>query len=441
MANKDDTDLDLENLETESAETLSPDSDGAAEEWKDELPPEDDFHDMEEQIEDVLEEMPSEEDQQSHENQNKGKSGKKTLFLLLLVGVVVLGGLAYFQFSYLDGEEATGPIPLAGIVNAPPKQQAASNEKGMSSSEMRNAYQPPAGPQNGYVAVPASSAASEQNGLQEQEKPIISGILSSDAVPVREPAAVPAPLWHDPLPLPAPGKAVAEPPPPIKEVQEIATIAPLPVAPPVKEVQEIIAIAPLPAAQPALPRALDEREQARFDALTDQVQALQKTVDQVVSKNEALMAQIDNLQSQLSDSAAKPDQALQDKVTQLEAQLAALKNDNMRGINLAPASEVTTLAAVKKPVATPKAAAKPAPAKKATAPAKAAKPAPLPAVKNEGWVLRAATPEAAWVSAGMASQDFRRIRVGEELPGLGKVNQIRQIDGRWEVVTEKAILQ
>lgn len=49
------------------------------------------------------------------------------------------------------------------------------------------------------------------------------------------------------------------------------------------------------------------------------------------------------------------------------------------------------------------------------------------------WVLRSATPGAAWLSQGPYSSDLRRVVPGDKVPGLGTITSIRQVAGRWLV--------
>jgi hypothetical protein len=59
--------------------------------------------------------------------------------------------------------------------------------------------------------------------------------------------------------------------------------------------------------------------------------------------------------------------------------------------------------------------------------------APAAKAGSARWVLRAATPNEAWVAPDAFSQDLRRIRVGDEFPGLGRVKSIRQSGDGWMV--------
>ncbi len=48
-------------------------------------------------------------------------------------------------------------------------------------------------------------------------------------------------------------------------------------------------------------------------------------------------------------------------------------------------------------------------------------------------MLRAATPEEAWIATSPSSTDLVSVRVGDNLPSLGRVQAIKQIGDRWVV--------
>ena len=52
---------------------------------------------------------------------------------------------------------------------------------------------------------------------------------------------------------------------------------------------------------------------------------------------------------------------------------------------------------------------------------------------HSSWVLRAATPNEAWVAKNDSSSDLTHVRVGETLPGIGQVQSIRPIGDSWVI--------
>jgi len=55
--------------------------------------------------------------------------------------------------------------------------------------------------------------------------------------------------------------------------------------------------------------------------------------------------------------------------------------------------------------------------------------------------LRAATPDAVWVASGQTTADLKRVVVGDFLDQIGKITEIRQKDGKWEVLGTEGILR
>jgi len=49
------------------------------------------------------------------------------------------------------------------------------------------------------------------------------------------------------------------------------------------------------------------------------------------------------------------------------------------------------------------------------------------------WILRAATPDEAWVAKDASSTELHHVRVGENLPGIGRVLDIQQSGDNWIV--------
>ncbi len=62
-------------------------------------------------------------------------------------------------------------------------------------------------------------------------------------------------------------------------------------------------------------------------------------------------------------------------------------------------------------------------------------------VKIEPLFLRAATPDAVWVASGQTTADLKRVVVGDFLDQIGKITEIRQKDGKWEVLGTEGVLR
>lgn len=184
--------------------------------------------------------------------------------------------------------------------------------------------------------------------------------------------------------------------------------------------------------------------------------------------------------------AANRAHALEESVTRMEAELAALKasadrtaklhvtqfgkaNDRLDKVEKAqiePAAklakmgealeklEKTRLAAAAPAAVVPVPAVAPAPAKEVTAsistaaaaPTAPASTTPVPAAKPEvgrlptvdGWVLRDVARGGGAVIEGR--QGIYEVYAGDPVPGLGRVDAIRKQDGRWVVITSRGLI-
>ena len=85
----------------------------------------------------------------------------------------------------------------------------------------------------------------------------------------------------------------------------------------------------------------------------------------------------------------------------------------------------------------------------ATAAAAVAAPVPLPAPKPEvarlptveGWVLRDVAQGGALIEGRRGIyRGIYEVYAGDSVPGVGRVDAIRRLDGRWVVVTSKGLI-
>ena len=61
-------------------------------------------------------------------------------------------------------------------------------------------------------------------------------------------------------------------------------------------------------------------------------------------------------------------------------------------------------------------------------------------VPHGNWILRAATPNEAWVAKSSSSSDLVHVKPGESLAGIGQVQSIRAVGDRWVIEgTEGAV--
>lgn len=445
--------------------------------WQDELPPEsdlppeDDFHDVgsvDEQ--DGETDLTGDEESYVEEPSSEGVAegevgaidktrGKKVLVGALVVGVVFIGGLAYLQFG--GSSKSTNSLPIAQVVNlksGPEKPDAAPR---LPSNQATSATAPSNGPTDMAslyvgtapqgVAMPLSS--SKDGAGENGDKAALGN--SSDMMTLDGPvgaAAAPAPVPAKAETAPATKPAMAEAAPALPPVPDGAALP-----------SSSNALRPVPAALPAvapLPSSSAATD-ARMKALNDQIDALKKALDQTMQQNAELMKRIDSMQN--DQTAANEKAALEGRVKQLEQQLASQAASAPVAVASAPKASVAVKAAPAHrseldmladssitessgPEQEGRASSAPVSSGRkktySTSSSKrksrnARKGSSRSSVAGSGWVLRAATPDTAWVSMGPEAQELRRVTVGETLSGIGKVKEIRQDGESWTLVGTK----
>jgi len=230
----------------------------------------------------------------------------------------------------------------------------------------------------------------------------------------------PAPVAELPI-TPPPVQAEAQPAPKTSLVEapkESEILAPPPVAPETVTAAPpapVVASVPMgaPGASPpagtsvpvpvasaeAVPAPLTPEQ--RIEALTSRIDALQKTVDSLTGGEAS------------GETAALPSyKALSEKIEKLEQKLST-----------ADRSGHSTRA-----VSDPKRSSKP-------------KAERTSQKKSSGLVLRAASNGQAWVSNSVNSTDLKEVQVGDSLPGIGRVTDIKMQGDKWVIQGTKGTLQ
>ncbi|MBY0427922.1 MAG: hypothetical protein K2Q32_01745, partial [Alphaproteobacteria bacterium] len=215
-----------------------------------------------------------------------------------------------------------------------------------------------------------------------------------------------------------------------------------------------------PATQQAVPNPLE----ARITELTQQLDTMKQTQDQLNQKLQAATA----TPPSMDESSKAAQRALEDRIAQLEQKLTAAQSSSTSASSSAPAQSVDAPTSKAARRAAKRAAAQlqtadAAPAeerstsrhsKKGSTDFMAAKKskrakrhrsvepnstagtegyAPMNSAPFQGWILRSAQPGSAWLSQGAYSSDLRRVVPGDKVQGLGTVTAIRQVAGRWVV--------
>jgi uncharacterized coiled-coil protein SlyX len=361
-------------------------------EWISNEPPVDDFGDPAAEAATV-----SEGDEHAHEesaSEEPPAEEKKKFPVLLLLGAVgslaVIGGLAYWQF----GGQGEQPSLLDTAA-----QSAASAPHFASKPAASSADTQPALPN--FAAKPAASSA-EAPGQAAQDVAPTTGysVPSASGETGKRRAA-----------LQEAGSAVP--------TAGVSAPAPASAGIALDNMQGQAPMAPAPAAMSAPANSASD---ARLAALSDRIDDLQKSLSQATAQLGQISEKLNASQTQgAAPVSVPPDAAIQERLDKLEQKLAQMEQHQA-----APPPPLTSVDTVFPPQTSRKSkhvsVRKPSTHKIARQAPKASK---------EKWVLRAATPDEAWVAKSADSRELRPVHVGDDLAGIGKVTDIRQEGDSW----------
>lgn len=391
---------------------------------------------------------------------------RQTIFYIVLVFMIAIGGGAAWFLFFRPADTVT-PLPMPG--NLPPAAESPALPPmadglpvGVSSADTQQ-------PSMDQTDMPPL-AAPDQSGLP----PMATDTATNDMLPPMMPAAEnAAPVdgtLAEALPPPsAPSEAVTAPvTPPVASDNNMAqdfapiddslnTASPLIPAPngthdglaaqPVDAIAsantatDTIVTAPAPA-QDVIPMAPVNTVESSA-ASNETVQNLQQRLQEMEGQIQSLTQELQTVRNTPVAAAPTTTGAVSDnQVTELNQKLDRLAQQvdalDQRTTTFATelqkrADAPVTAPAIKKP------APKKAPVKaKATTPAKA-KPAATRAVSGN-WELRSAQPGIAWLGKH-GSSEMGRYAVGENVPGLGTVQDVSIEGGRWIVKTTGGTLR
>ncbi|MDX2027373.1 MAG: hypothetical protein SFW62_01910 [Alphaproteobacteria bacterium] len=355
--------------------------------WTDDHPPVDDFADT------ATEETASVSEELGAVIEDQPDSGQRKSSPLLPIaagvgGLLILGGILYWQFGTSSPPPSPAPVPMNTASSAPAKidtlpPSVPTTETPADVTDISDLKAPPSdtAPKTAMASAPETSAL--------PQAPAASGNNVADIINIEPPApaaALPAPV----IPAPAPVAQKTD------------------ILPPTD------ATAP-PAALPDISLSKESME-TRLADLTQQVDQLKKALDQA---NQQI--------GQLALTGGVPatgSSSMETRLSKLEQQMA--QGHHSSGIKLDSSD-----ASVEKPHAV---TTKP---KTSTASRKAKKPARTTQTSSRrtksSWVLRAATPEEAWVAESAYAPELRHVEVGDQLPGIGRIRSIRQAGDSWVV--------
>jgi hypothetical protein len=201
-----------------------------------------------------------------------------------------------------------------------------------------------------------------------------------------------------------------------------------------------VALPPVPASP--VQGVMQTDTEAHLKELTDQINDLKKMILETSQLTNQLAMRMESIQAPQASPTASP--ALESRLDQIEQKLSQLtggKAVKTAGIEVHEKAETEyTPSAMIENVTEPakkyvKKAAKSAPKKKRTKQASSHK-------ETAGkWILRAATPDSAWVAKGTGSAELRQIQIGDNVSGIGKVREIRQSGDGWTVIGTKGTIR
>lgn len=422
-----------QDMETDAE--MHDDNASLAESWQEEMPPEDDFHDhdsSEEALADEPTEVVEEETAPA-----PSKKGTGVMLGALAVMAVVIGGLAYLQFSGDSQPARPAPMPdLSASSQDPDRVNGLTDKKDQPTAEA------------GFTNLPVTPTTSEAD---------IAAIYNSGISKTTAPSAVAMPGESRP-------DQAAEKMATVKDIStDIVTSGPA--APPpltgsadarqkppennVATQDKAIAVAPVtaPAAPPSLqgsyaglePSVSSSTVDARLKELAAQLDAIRTQVQQSSQQLSQLASRLESGQPIAATTA------LEIRLDQVEHRLSELSASGAKTTKTAPkgethekaetpvASSEMIMPAAEAVVETPKpTASKAGKPKTKSSSVRSSSKTKKPAAPR--WVLRAATPDAAWVSKDASAAELQQVQVGDTLAGIGTVRSIQQTDDGWMVV-------
>lgn len=469
-------------------ETLSPDAQSEAEAWHENLPPEDDFQDQTDFSEDSVDEDTLSDSEMPLDQEGK-RRGRNVFLAAIVVGFVVLGAFVYLQFT--PKASTTGSFqPIASVlsvkdINKPiaPTKPSTENEEsipGLSGKtervDMISLYQAAKskGPQPSATALPMLKAEGQESDKQKSEEIQISSIVAGNDVitqddkkqsdldqlhkaaqddiiaqktentssPKKEPS-----LAQKKEVTPAIEAVESQPAVPTPSQAEGTVTASMPDA----VVQDSLlakdgallskAVEKPLSSSPVVDEAQAKRTEAaekRLKEMESQMDALQKSLAEANERNAQLVSKLETVSAKQVLAAADLKSDTKEVAGSTASAPAKKPAPEVTAEEVKSSSTAQTKPAVK--ATTSKKTAKKKETKTAATKTGLANKAEKQKVSNV-WVLRAVTPEAAWIATSPVDPELRQIAIGEEAPGIGVVKEITRKGEAWQVVGEKGVIK
>ncbi len=403
--------------------------------WQDELPPEDDFQDIQAAEgsegdafgEESVDEAPVDD---PYGLQGSKKRGKAIFWGIVGVGALFIGGMAFLQFAP-SGVETPSVLPMAAVLDV---------------QQIKKGYQTDSSGGESYSVTPKTGETDLSTLYKTAQQQGASGTLAlPSGEPLQETADKTALGTSTEIMTDEPPPSSPSSPPSSSSVPAVAKIEDIPVSPlhsgavSEKTAPAAAAVAPSSLAPKAEDPALAAATE-RLRGMGEEVDALKKELDKALQANLELVKKLE--ETQKGDIQAET-RTMHEKVSQLEQELAEAKAGQMnqktakKELN-SPVLHENSGLFVTETAPLPKTSKATAKKKKKTKTISYENKRPAPTTP---WVLRAATPDAAWVSTSSHAAELRRVAVGESLSGIGKIVEIRQNGDIWEVVGSSGTLR
>lgn len=397
-----------------------------------------------------------EEDAQGEADEGSGdqpasKKKKGGLFNIILIMVVALGGGGFMYLKF-------GGSPAAPVAPAPLESSAEPNVAQMpTSSQIPDPVVAPAVTQVDQAVTdgPLLPEPAAPDTLLVETEDQSEAALSTQGEPPT--LALSEPVGQQPV------EVASEPPmpSPISELPDSAASAPTDFKPSLPSAQDIMLAKPVSQDFAAPVPEVSGEAAAQALASGDSLKAVDQKLSVLLARMDSFEGRIANLETGLHQMSSKigggSDSA--QMIAGMKDTLTALE-DKVNTLALAPVAEPPAPASVKTkalpqlptetdsiegqaeaPVFVPAQPDRPDPTEVEQAVSSPSQQAVVerPAVttrisppKAEGWILRSAQPGTAMV-ASKVTGDMRSVKVGDSLPGIGKINSIELQNGRWVV--------
>lgn len=376
--------------------------------WEGE-PPVDDFHVGEETATVSEETEMADHESTDHASADQKATGKKSMIVPLAAGVgglLIVGAVLYWQFGM---STPTAPMPVASI---PPLSTQAPAANAPAEKTVENAT-------NDIAATTALAPVSE---APAQATPSPSEMVALPPKPdTASTVAPPAPA----APVAAPVVASTVTPPVAAMAPAKTNVAPTPVV-------------SSPATQDA---TIDER----LSVLTTHVEDLQKNLTQTSQQ----LSQVSAMLSDKNNGNASGNSVFDERLTKIEQKLAQM-SERASSRSSASASDESTFISSPRTLHKSRVAHKKKNHVKQASRSKRSSPTmvmlddvanDMGLARNNRWVLRAATPDEAWVSTDGTSRELRHVQVGDRLTGIGTIRAIHQNGNAWVVEGSEGTVQ